>query len=319
MAVLLSNNAISKLASSLTTGATSLSLTAGTGALFPSPSGGDWFPVTVIKSTGQLEIMKCTARSTDTLTVTRAQEGTTAKAFSAGDRVELRLTVAALNAALADFQPLAANLTALAGLAGSANKLPIFSGAGAMGLQTLSAFMATVLDDADATTARDTLGANNAGNLTKGILPNDRVSVGLPPDKAFRRGNILGTVAQSGGVPTGALIEAGNNANGYYARYADGTQICWVKVIISGFISSQLISGTWWFPAAFANAETISVVHSPDADYLYAKSVSHMTQYASLHGAKTATSVNLLQSAASGTYSSGKSSQNLAIAVGRWF
>ena len=36
--------------------------------------------------------MKVTARSTDTLTVTRAQEGTAAKAFAAGSRVEQRVT-----------------------------------------------------------------------------------------------------------------------------------------------------------------------------------------------------------------------------------
>ena len=43
---------------------------------------------------------------------------------------------------------------------------------------------------------------------------------------AFRRGTLLGTVSQSAGVPTGAVIERGSNANGEYVRYADGTQIC---------------------------------------------------------------------------------------------
>ncbi len=38
--------------------------------------------------------------------------------------------------------------------------------------------------------------------------------------------NVLGTVAQSSGVPTGAIIERGSNANGEYVRFADGTQIC---------------------------------------------------------------------------------------------
>jgi hypothetical protein len=41
-----------------------------------------------------LEIVKCTARSTDVLTVTRAQENTTARAYSAGDRIEIRITAA---------------------------------------------------------------------------------------------------------------------------------------------------------------------------------------------------------------------------------
>lgn len=37
---------------------------------------------------------------------------------------------------------------------------------------------------------------------------------------------ILGAVSQSGGAPTGAVIERGSNANGEYVRFADGTQIC---------------------------------------------------------------------------------------------
>jgi hypothetical protein len=45
---------------------------------------------------------------------------------------------------------------------------------------------------------------------------------------AYNRENILGTVSQTAGVPTGALIESGSNANGSYERYASGLQICWV-------------------------------------------------------------------------------------------
>ena len=36
----------------------------------------------------------------------------------------------------------------------------------------------------------------------------------------------VGTVSESGGVPTGAIIESGSNANGNYIKYADGTMIC---------------------------------------------------------------------------------------------
>jgi hypothetical protein len=37
---------------------------------------------------------------------------------------------------------------------------------------------------------------------------------------------IVGAVSQSGGVPTGALMEQGNNANGHYWRFANGLQLC---------------------------------------------------------------------------------------------
>lgn len=96
MTLKLSNNASTRLASAVAAGGTSITVAAGTGALFPTLSADDWFPVTVLKSDGGLEIMRCTARSGDVLTVTRAREGTTAMAFSAGDRVELRITKAAM-------------------------------------------------------------------------------------------------------------------------------------------------------------------------------------------------------------------------------
>jgi len=42
----------------------------------------------------------------------------------------------------------------------------------------------------------------------------------------FHTQNILGTVSQTGGVATGAIIQRGSNANGDFVRFADGTQIC---------------------------------------------------------------------------------------------
>ena len=45
-------------------------------------------------------------------------------------------------------------------------------------------------------------------------------------DDVLTRPDIVGTVSESGGVPTGAIIQRGSNANGEFVRYADGTQIC---------------------------------------------------------------------------------------------
>jgi len=82
------NRATSALAADITDIATSLSVTAGEGAKFPDS--GD-FHITI-----EDEILKCTARTTDTLTVVRAQEGTTAAAHTAGKSVELRITAGVL-------------------------------------------------------------------------------------------------------------------------------------------------------------------------------------------------------------------------------
>ncbi len=98
MALLLANNAVSRLAAGLTPGSTNIALAAGDGAKFPSlaPGSGDWYPLTLVKADGTFEIVRAVVRSGDTINVSRAQEGTSAQTFAAGDRVELRLTVAAL-------------------------------------------------------------------------------------------------------------------------------------------------------------------------------------------------------------------------------
>ncbi len=96
---LFANNASAKLASAITSGATTLVLQAGQGAEFPTISGSDYFLVTLVAvGGGGREIVKVTARSTDTCTIVRAQEGTTASAFAAGDTVDSRLTAATMTA-----------------------------------------------------------------------------------------------------------------------------------------------------------------------------------------------------------------------------
>ena len=92
MGIKLSNNANATLAASINSSATSITVTTGQGARFPTLSAGDYFYATLIDTSNNLEIVKCTARSTDVLTVVRAQESTTARAYNTGDRIEIRLT-----------------------------------------------------------------------------------------------------------------------------------------------------------------------------------------------------------------------------------
>src|SRR5690606_40412336 len=64
---------------------------------------------------------------------------------------------------------------------------------------------------------------------------------------------IFGTVSESGGVPTGAIIESGSNANGDYVRWAGGVQECWT--VMSGGSSTR----SWTFPASFIAAPVVSI------------------------------------------------------------
>ena len=97
MTQIFKNNAYASLASELSAAGTLAHLATGQGARFPSPTGGDFFLATLILLDGNgaesaWEIVQCTARATDSLTIERAQEGTTARVWPVGSRIEVRTT-----------------------------------------------------------------------------------------------------------------------------------------------------------------------------------------------------------------------------------
>lgn len=69
--------------------------------------------------------------------------------------------------------------------------------------------------------------------------------------KSAATADIVGTVSQSSGVPTGAIIERGNNANGAYTKFADGTLIASVEVPAEAVAAGSIRAYTWSFPVAF--------------------------------------------------------------------
>ncbi|WCO82116.1 hypothetical protein vBPpSSYP_134 [Pseudomonas phage vB_PpS_SYP] len=134
-------------------------------------------------------------------------------------------------------------------------------------------------------------------------------------DKLIGRADLLGTVSQTSGVPTGAVIERGSNTNGEYIRFADGTQICWMSISVTDQAISNaygtLFQGvrTWNFPMPFSAAPTTT----PGA-FRWGSSAS----WAGVASAGTGSSVSLrgfdISSRAAGT-----STDISAIAIGRWF
>lgn len=98
--VKVANNARASLAGGISANQGSLSLIGGEGAKFPTLNTGEYFYITVTSSAlaTNTEIMRVTARSADTFTITRP-DGTARNSnntFSAGDSVELRITENAL-------------------------------------------------------------------------------------------------------------------------------------------------------------------------------------------------------------------------------
>ena len=91
MKYIATNNAESTLASGVGAGDVTLTLTTGTGALFPSPGANEAFKLR-LKEGATMEIVDCTSRLGDVCTVIRAREGTSASAFNAGASVVNTIT-----------------------------------------------------------------------------------------------------------------------------------------------------------------------------------------------------------------------------------
>lgn len=86
---LYANNYTSTLANTVSNVATTFSVTSATG--LPTITGSNYFHLTLVSGT-VMEIVKVTAVSGISLTVTRAQEGTTGQAWAAGTIISLRAT-----------------------------------------------------------------------------------------------------------------------------------------------------------------------------------------------------------------------------------
>ena len=76
--------------------------------------------------------------------------------------------------------------------------------------------------------------------------------------RLYNTANILGTVSNSGGLPTGAIIQQDTNANGFYTRWADGTQICTSNNASLLPAAAGISTVTWVFPIPFVSTPNFS-------------------------------------------------------------
>jgi hypothetical protein len=97
MPVIYSNNASTTLSAGINNSTTTISIASATG--FPTIGTDEYYFATIANTNNtKIEVVKVTAGTTS-LTVTRAQDGTTAQAFDSGDNFQLRVTAATLEAA----------------------------------------------------------------------------------------------------------------------------------------------------------------------------------------------------------------------------
>jgi microcystin-dependent protein len=97
MPIIFKNNAASLLAVQAQLSDITLTVTNGTGSRFPSPAANEWFFATIQVGVNY-EIVKCTARAGDVLTVDRAQDGTSARLWGIGASIDMRIPKIVLEA-----------------------------------------------------------------------------------------------------------------------------------------------------------------------------------------------------------------------------
>lgn len=127
---------------------------------------------------------------------------------------------------------------------------------------------------------------------------------------------IVGPVSQAAGLPTGAVMERGSNANGDYIKYADGTMVCWMSISVTDQAIESVYAGgvyqgtrTWAFPASFSGVPVVT-----PGSFRWGSAAN----WAALAGTPSGSTATLrgfdMASRAAGT-----AVQISALAVGRWF
>jgi hypothetical protein len=183
MALLLfSNRATTTLAGPISAGATTINVAAGTGAQFPSPGAGQYFLLTLVDNATKLifEVVQVTSRATDAMTVIRAQEETTARAWLAGDIASDYWTAGSAQA-MVQVQQLQTQATNYAVDAGSANSPSV----------TLVP-APTSLGSLTGVPIRVKMNATNTGNTTLNVVGASSALVINPDGSALSANQLIG-------------------------------------------------------------------------------------------------------------------------------
>ncbi|MGU5817867.1 hypothetical protein ACV1EH_00735 [Aeromonas caviae] len=134
-----------------------------------------------------------------------------------------------------------AALTALESLTPAADRIAYYTSGSAAAMTAITELARTLLSCASASSARSVI-------------------------DAYGKNNIVGVVAQSGGVPTAAIVERGVNANGEYAKFADGTLICVASRPLGYNGSAAFLQDTWTLPVPHATGIGVAMIMAQISD-----------------------------------------------------
>jgi hypothetical protein len=198
------DNATSILAATITSGSTSVQVSTGQGALFPTLTGTEYFIAAIQDTAGNVEYVKVTAVSGDVFTVVRAQEGTTAQGFTANlARVELRNTAGTMSAMYQkDGDTLTGNMNG-----GGHSITNVVLGANTS-MEAGTEIVNTPIRGDTGITTNQLVVPPGGGRATLGGVP---IVVSTDPVNAFTTGMIVPFYGALGNVPAGWHLCDGTN------------------------------------------------------------------------------------------------------------
>jgi hypothetical protein len=254
MPIKLANNATSTIVTGINASDVGVVLATGDGAKFPTLAAGEYFYITFESSGGTYEIAKATARAGDSLTIVRAQEGTTAQSFAAGSRVELRVTAQGVEDLVDDYDDaLRADLAASGGAALIGN-----TPAGTIAATTVQSALNEIVSDLAASSGTSLVGHIQSGSgataRTVQAKLRDTVSVkdfgavgdGVADDTTAIQNAVNAVAAAGGGAvyfPAGTyngsvLIDSVNNIT----LYGDGKGVSTIYRPVQGADDASVIN-----------------------------------------------------------------------------
>lgn len=193
MKLLFANNVVTTLALPISPSASSIVVKTGSGSLFPSPQTGEAFYITLVSLVSPTinEVMLCTGRANNTLTVQRGMDGTTPLAWSANSLVNMFPTKGTMES----FVQTNANVVTQI-IAGTNVSVTPTDGVGAVTVNALGGAVNSVT----ATSPLHSTGGNNPVIELTGNIPSTQIS-GLGNMATQNNDNVLitnGTITVSG-------------------------------------------------------------------------------------------------------------------------